>query len=287
MSTTNKKQYLIGVSGGPDSIYLLDRYQDQIKVACHINYNKRPTALRDQLIVSDYCLKNKIPLEILSVSPSYQYHKNFQDQARKIRYDFFLSTGLKYQVDQCLIAHHKDDFLETAIMQYDKNQEQLFYGLHQDSSYRSLKIFRPLLNLWKDEILSYLEQDNIVYGVDESNFLSTYQRNKIRTNLSKLTQEQKQAQLDFFLELNKKNQVRYQSVKDFFSSWDCNYLDLINSLEYYNLLYLWFSKNNIKYSKQKAENILSFLQKKNNKRFRLKAGVYLIKEGIKLKIVKL
>lgn len=172
-------------------------------------------------------------------------------------------------------------------MQYDKNQEQLFYGLHQDSSYQSLKIFRPLLNLWKDEILSYLEQDNIVYGVDESNFLSTYQRNKIRTNLSKLTQEQKQAQLDFFLELNKKNQVRYQSVKDFFSSWDCNYLDLINSLEYYNLLYLWFSKNNIKYSKQKAENILSFLQKKNNKRFRLKAGVYLIKEGIKLKIVKL
>lgn len=83
-------------------------------------------------------------------------------------------------------------------MQYDKNQEQLFYGLHQDSSYQSLKIFRPLLNLWKDEILSYLEQDNIVYGVDESNFLSTYQRNKIRTNLSKLTQEQKQAQLDFF-----------------------------------------------------------------------------------------
>ncbi|QMT98501.1 tRNA lysidine(34) synthetase TilS [Mycoplasma tullyi] len=287
MNTINKKQYLIGVSGGPDSIYLLDRYQDQIKVVCHVNYNKRPTALRDQLIVSDYCSKHKIPLEILSISPSHQYHKNFQDQARKIRYDFFLSTGLKYQLDSCLIAHHKDDFLETAIMQYKKNQELLFFGLHEESTYQSLKIYRPLLDFWKDEILSYLDKNKIAFGIDESNFSLTYQRNKIRDKLGKLTKEEKQTELDFFLKLNEQNQDRYQSLKEFMDSWDYNYSKLINSPEYFNLLYLWLSKNDIKYTKKKAENISSFLQKKNKKQFRLKNGVFLAKEGAKLKIVKL
>ncbi|WP_027122234.1 tRNA lysidine(34) synthetase TilS [[Mycoplasma] imitans] len=286
MNTINKKQYLIGVSGGPDSIYLLDKYQDEIKVVCHVNYNKRQTALRDQLIVYNYCLRRNIPLEILTISSNHNYHKNFQDQARKIRYDFLLDVAKKFQVDQCLIAHQKDDFLENATMQYEKNQDLLFYGLHKDSKYQSLKLYRPLLDLWKDEILAFLDKHKISYGIDESNFSLVYKRNKIRAELSKLTQEQKQEKLNFFLKLNEQNKARYKNLIQLLSSWNNNYLELINFSEYHNFIYLWLSQNNIKYTKNKADNILSFLKKKNKKLFRLKDGIFLGKENDKLKIIK-
>ena len=52
-----EKKWIIGVSGGPDSMALLDLCRrHQVAVVCaHVNYHHRPTADRDQQLVEDYC----------------------------------------------------------------------------------------------------------------------------------------------------------------------------------------------------------------------------------------
>lgn len=55
-----QQRYLAAVSGGPDSMALLYAYKKLIYGVCHVNYNKRKTAKRDELIVKNFCLKNKI-----------------------------------------------------------------------------------------------------------------------------------------------------------------------------------------------------------------------------------
>ncbi|QZX49107.1 tRNA lysidine(34) synthetase TilS [Mycoplasma sp. E35C] len=285
-TTSNNKKYLIGVSGGPDSMYLLNQYKDQILVVCHVNYNKRASSLRDEIIVKNYCNKHNIKLEILSLDKNFNYTENFQAQARKLRYDFFIEISKKYQINDCLIAHQQDDFLESAIMQYSRNKDLLFYGLHEFSNYKNLKIHRPLLGISKKEIISFLEQNNIAYGIDESNFTPTYERNKIRLELSKLNADELLDKINFFINKNQENHHKYQQVQTFLDNWNYNYSDLIDFDDNQHVIYYWLSKNNINYSQNKAKAILEFIKKKNNKRYRLKANLFLIKSGSFLKIIK-
>jgi tRNA(Ile)-lysidine synthase len=180
------KKYIIGVSGGPDSMCLLDKYKKHIELVCHVNYKKRPTVNRDETIVRDYCKSNHLKVKVLNVTKAI-YHKyqklygnNFQNIARLIRYDFFLKNGTNV-----LIAHNKDDFIETALMQLKRKTKSLFLGIHKKSLYKTLHIFRPLLNKRKNELQKYCDQHNIIYGIDESNLINIYQRNKLRKEINK------------------------------------------------------------------------------------------------------
>jgi tRNA(Ile)-lysidine synthase len=146
------KKYLAAVSGGSDSMTMLDMYVRQISVVCHVNYQKRLSAKRDAEIAEQYCKSHKIIFKRLLVTKSIydEYHKishNFQNIARLIRYDFFTKIAHKYSLDTVLIAHNKDDFLETAIMQVQRNTAAPFIGIQTKSQYKDLNIYRPLLNV--------------------------------------------------------------------------------------------------------------------------------------------
>jgi tRNA(Ile)-lysidine synthase len=150
---TKSKKVLCAVSGGPDSMALLNKCKNEIFCVCHVNYNHRPTALRDTNIVKKYCLEHKIKLEILNVDKKLykkyeeKHNLNFENIARNMRYDFFVKVSKKYKVNRILIAHNKDDFLETCIMQKNKNINTLFYGIKKENKYQSLNIFRPLIDV--------------------------------------------------------------------------------------------------------------------------------------------
>ena len=88
---SKKKCKLVAVSGGSDSMALLDMLYNKGEklVVCHVNYNVRESALRDENIVRDYCKERGIPLEILK---GFKYDKsegNFENWARVVRYNFF------------------------------------------------------------------------------------------------------------------------------------------------------------------------------------------------------
>ena len=170
---------VIGVSGGPDSMALLDmeRKKGRKIVVCHVNYEHRDTADRDEQIVRDYCEKYGIKLEAVHAKDP---AGNFQAWARKFRYDFFEETAKKYGADRVLIAHQQDDALETYLFQKQRNMLCEWYGLKAQGNWKSISIYRPLLAYTKEQLEEYCIQNVVPYGIDESNLSDDYARNRIR-----------------------------------------------------------------------------------------------------------
>ncbi|MCQ3908372.1 MAG: tRNA lysidine(34) synthetase TilS [Mycoplasmoidaceae bacterium] len=203
----NKKCYIAAVSGGPDSMALLDKYHNVIIGVCHVNYHKRSDSNFDTKIVSDYCKKHKIKLAICDVDKKvYKDTKNFQNFARQIRYQFFVQCGKDFKCNNMLIAHNLNDFLETAIMQENRNSLNFFYGIKSTNKFESLNIYRPLINEFKNDLEKYCQKHGISYAIDSSNALDIYERNRIRKQLSKLTRTELLKLYTKFVARNKKQE---------------------------------------------------------------------------------
>ena len=175
---TNKK-YVIGVSGGPDSMTLLSlcvKHKIQVVVA-HVNYQKRESAKRDEEIVKEFCLKHSLVCEVLY--PTYE-SGNFQGWARDVRYAFYKELCHKYNCDGILLAHHQDDVLETYLMQLERGSRVDYYGIRECRKFEDFMVYRPLLSFSRKDIMEYVIENNIPYGIDESNLSNDYRRNQIR-----------------------------------------------------------------------------------------------------------
>lgn len=266
----NKKQrYIIGVSGGPDSMCLLDKYKNKILAVCHVNYNMRSSAKRDANIVKTYCKKNKIDLYIKNINSKKHNYTNFQAWAREIRYNFMFEICKKYNCNNILIAHNLNDFLETAIMQLRKKKDVLFLGIRKITYIKDFVIYRPLINKWKNDLQKYCNQKNITYGIDESNFDKKYNRNAIRYEISKWSIKKINDTLNRIKEFNNKNKFIDKKTKDFYNNWKKNFyikeLFFSNKSDkfIFHVLYLMFVEYNLKFSKNKFEMIMKFVNKNN------------------------
>ena len=113
----NDKYIVIGVSTGPDSMALLHMLQKNLncKLVCaHINHNIRKQSNEEEIFLKEYCKNNNIIFESLKIT-SYT-ENNFENEARKKRYQFFESLLTKYNSHNLFLAHHGDDLIETVIM---------------------------------------------------------------------------------------------------------------------------------------------------------------------------
>jgi len=113
----------------------------------------------------------------VKVDPEEAGNRNFQQWARKIRYEVFRSLANEYEADGIALAHHEDDQVETIL-------QKLFRGAGLESwSAMDIwdgELFRPLLQTGRSEIISYCEQRAIPYRIDESNLESGFARNFLR-----------------------------------------------------------------------------------------------------------
>ncbi|EOA07219.1 tRNA(Ile)-lysidine synthase [Mycoplasma yeatsii 13926] len=189
LNIDSTKKYLVAVSGGPDSIFLLSNILKNIDnkniVVCHVNYNFRVDSNIDQQIVQDFCLQHNLKLEILNVSQDYlELKTNFESWARTLRYDFFNEIANKYNIFNLLVAHNLNDLIETYLLQKQRNNEVNYYGLKNKSKYKDMTIYRIMLNIKKSYIINYLDTNNIKYAIDSTNSDIKYERNKIRSNLN-------------------------------------------------------------------------------------------------------
>jgi len=188
------KTVLIGVSGGADSMALLDltRHQGVKIIVAHVNYKKRETAERDQKYVEDYCEKYQLKFNLFIANQPHE--GNFQDWARVVRYQFFKRLYDEYKCDYLLIAHQQDDALETYLFKKERGSIGDSLAIEMQTTIYGMKVFRPLLNFYKIELREYCANNNIFFGDDESNFKTTYARNKIRIDeIGKMNFEDKKA----------------------------------------------------------------------------------------------
>lgn len=287
--------YLVAVSGGPDSMFLLDNLlKSGFKiVVCHVNYQKRLSANVDQEILEEYCVKNNLTLEIKKVKKEEYNKTNFQDQARIIRYNFFNEIAHKYQIYNLVIAHHVYDLLETYLIQKQRRAIVSYYGLKYKTTYKSLSVYRPMLELKKEDILDYLTLCRIKYGFDETNDLDIYERNKIRhSQINKLTDFDINLLISEIKELNSELELVKDQLQMIYTTVINE--DILSVTEFikYNdnlklqqmVIYEYLSNYDellvLKVKKSKIKEIVKVLikSKKPNIMVNLGDGVFLIKE---------
>jgi len=167
----------------------------------HVNYYARPTAMRDQLIVEDYCRKYEIYYCI--EDGVYPEKGNFQAWARDFRYRCAVELAHRFDCEGIMTAHHRDDVLETYEMQRRARKSVGYYGIKPDGKMLGIRIVRPLLDMLKDELIKLCKAEDIPFGIDESNAKPDYLRNRVRMEMHNQTEEEKRAIL---AEMKQKNE---------------------------------------------------------------------------------
>ena len=213
-----KGRYLIAASGGPDSMALFDmlRKTGSYLEAAHVNYHKRNTADRDEELVRKYCETYQIPFHLLNVYPE-ETAGNFQAYARKKRYAFLASVCKESDLDAVMVAHHKDDLIETYLMQKDKKLGVSHYGLAKETIIEGTRVIRPLLEMDKKTLLKYCYENQVPFGVDESNLQDGYERNRIRHRIvEQMDDSEKEKILDEIETLNRSMYQKQRIIQEDF-----------------------------------------------------------------------
>lgn len=191
----NDDEYVIvGVSSGPDSMALLNMLKTNLKcklVCAHINHNIRIQSNEEEEYLRKYCKKENIIFETMKIHSYNQ--RNFENEAREKRYNFYEQLLNKYNSHNLFLAHHGDDLIETIIMKIIRGSNLEGYaGIKTISKQKDYKIIRPLLNLTKKDILKYNEDNNIKYYIDNTNEDIKYTRNRYRKKILPLLKEEDQ-----------------------------------------------------------------------------------------------
>jgi tRNA(Ile)-lysidine synthase len=181
---------MVGVSGGPDSIFLLhflNKYKQELKIStlcAHINHSIRSqTSDRDEIFVGDMCKRMKIPFVSRKVD-ALDYSKNKQlsleDAARRLRLKNLEIIAKEMNADKIALGHTLDDCIETFFLNLFRGTGRK--GILGIKSKRGIFI-RPLLSIKKDEIVQFLKRNKIDYKIDVTNWIIDYKRNFIRRKL--------------------------------------------------------------------------------------------------------
>jgi len=178
---------VLGVSGGPDSISMLDILKDIRKemqfemVVAHINHMIREEAIEEEEYVQNYCEKHGIECYIKRIDVQKIANTNkigTEEAGRKVRYDFFDEILQRTNSNKIGIAHNKNDKIETIIMHLMRGTG--ISGLKGIEPIREQKYIRPIIECERTEIEEYCEKNKLNPRIDKTNFENEYTRNKIR-----------------------------------------------------------------------------------------------------------
>ena len=177
------KKYLIAVSGGVDSVVLLEMLAKKHKniLVAHFDHGIREDSKEDAIFVRQLAVKYGVKFftkrEELGANAS-------EEKARRARYKFLRELSEK-QNATIVTAHHLDDVVETIIINMVRGT-----GWRGLAVLNAEDIYRPLINFEKQEIINYAKQNNLKWREDSTNSLNVYMRNIVRHKID-LSNEQK------------------------------------------------------------------------------------------------
>jgi tRNA(Ile)-lysidine synthase len=185
------KRLAVAVSGGVDSICLLHwaaRCNLDI-TALHVNHGLRDAADIETQYVIELCKKLQIPYQVFYWTDD-KPTAGLEAAARDARYKFMTDWCLENNIDALMIAHQADDQIETFLMNLSRGSGVSGLSAMQPESYRNgVKIVRPLLGIFRSELIKYCDENNIKYFADEMNEDERYTRVKIRKNRHLLSEK--------------------------------------------------------------------------------------------------
>lgn len=196
-------RYVVAVSGGVDSMALLHSLQSRpgLKLTvAHFDHGIRPDSKNDRFLVQTAARGMGLP---------FVYHEGrlgagtSEDTARRARYEFLQAVRAASGASHILTAHHRDDVLETVILNLMRGTGRK--GLSPMSG-RS-NVMRPLLHLTKDQLIQYAKLQGLKWQEDPTNADTRYLRNYIRhIVLPSLDENARQQLLDYSTKTSLLNQ---------------------------------------------------------------------------------
>lgn len=189
----SNENVLVGVSGGPDSMALLHilyslaaDYGLKLAVA-HLNHGLRPIdSDRDESFVKQAAEKLKLPF--YRKQANLQPHTgSIEEQAREARYAFFHEVMERHSFTKIALGHQKNDTAEAVLLHLLRGSG--IRGLAGIPPIRDRRVVRPLIQLNRAEIITYLKNHQIPYMVDATNTDPAYERNRIRHHLIPLLEK--------------------------------------------------------------------------------------------------
>ncbi|HHH84886.1 MAG TPA: tRNA lysidine(34) synthetase TilS [Firmicutes bacterium] len=179
---------LVALSGGKDSVFLLHalvRLKGELSLgrigAVHVNHRLRgKDSDGDEDFCRELCESLEVPLFVERVNVKYLallWKLSLEETGRKVRYAVFNQITRKQGFDKIATAHTMDDQAETVLFRLVKG-----CGLEGVAGIREIRgnIIRPLLGTETEAILKWLEENGCPYRTDQTNSMTTFDRNLIR-----------------------------------------------------------------------------------------------------------
>lgn len=188
-------RYLAGVSGGRDSVALLHALVEagfRRLVVCHLNHGLRGrAAAADARFVAALAAKLGLELESEKTDVARLAQSaglSLETAAREARYAFFARAARKWRCRSLFLAHHADDQVETFLFNLFRGSGRAGLGGMRRESERTvegvrLRILRPLLGVWREEIDAQVCARGLRFREDASNRAEEFTRNRVRHTL--------------------------------------------------------------------------------------------------------
>jgi len=190
-----KHRYLVGVSGGRDSVALLHwlKASGYSKlIVCHLNHQLRGrSAAADARFVQKLSAKYDLGLKSGSANvrtTAARKKISIETAARGARYSFFAKVAERTRCHTIFLAHHADDLVETFLLNLFRGAGPSgLIGMRELTNHRigniDLAVVRPFLHVWRREIDEYVKTHSLDFREDASNKDLTPLRNRVRRRI--------------------------------------------------------------------------------------------------------
>lgn len=183
-------KYIVALSGGADSVALLCVMKDMCEEwgicieAAHCNFHLRgEESMRDEQFCHDLCEKLSVPFHLVHFATEEYaelHHVSIEMAARELRYHYFEQLRCDINANGILVAHHRDDSVETVLLNLVRGTG--IRGLRGIQPVNG-RIVRPLLSVGRNDIITYLDAIGQSYVTDSTNLKNDVKRNKIRLDI--------------------------------------------------------------------------------------------------------
>ena len=283
---------VVGFSGGPDSVFLVEMLKKlqhffNFKIyLVHINHLLRgEDADSDENFSFEYAKKNNLEIFIKRIPVkeiAKEVGKTLEEVGREERYKFFSEIYEKVRANKIATAHNKDDQIETFLFRLIRGTS--LQGL-EGIKIKNNNVIRPISEIYKKDILEYLNKNEIQYKIDKTNFENEFTRNSIRLDLIPFIEERynikfKDKIFSLIKEIRENNQNNSLNLSDYTDSENRIILEktkFLSNFDKKNLLSLFLNKKNIEVNRNKIDEISSLIKSNGTKKIDLDKSYRIVK----------
>lgn len=186
-SLDKKKKYLLALSGGSDSLLLMYLLKSRAFsfTAVHVDYGWRETSYQEACDLASLCEQEQVPFILDRQEASNPKDcRDMENAARQYRYELFYRLCKEQHFAGVFLGHHADDQAETILKRvFEGAHLGSLKGMAQRGMYKGISLLRPLLHISKKLIVKALDDCQVKYVRDITNFDERFLRARMRERL--------------------------------------------------------------------------------------------------------